>query len=47
LVEDGVEGVGRVGAVEVAPRVEPGALDGERLVGAEEVDEFGNYFWEW
>lgn len=45
LVEDGVEGVGCVACVEIAARVVAFAVDVERFVTLEEIDEFGDDFW--
>lgn len=45
LVEDGVEGVGCVARVEIAARVVAFAVDVERFVTLEEIDEFGDDFW--
>lgn len=45
FVEDGVEGVGCVARVEIAARVVAFAVDVERFVTLEEIDEFGDDFW--
>lgn len=45
FVEDGVEGVGCVACVEIAARVVAFAVDVERFVTLEEIDEFGDDFW--